>query len=108
MHSASGSQRKQLDLRIEMSKVLWIRGGHPLVSTPCADDHVRIHHVGSTAGREQPADVGGVDPAQRNQIGGRLADKACQPYLTLGPTDRLSEGARRHGHASPSLGGASE
>jgi hypothetical protein len=108
LSSALASYTENLDRRIEESDVVGIGRDHPLVSTPGTDDHVRIHDIGGAGRCEQPSDVGGVDPGERNHIGRRLADETSKAHVTLGVTDRLREGAGRDCHSCLGLGRPSE
>lgn len=55
-----------------------------------AHDDVRVH-VSHAAGGEQPAEVGRVNPVERNHISGRPANQAGQSHLALGSTDHLRQ-----------------
>jgi hypothetical protein len=56
---------------------------------------------------EQPADIGGVHPAEVDHVGCRLPDQARQPGLSLRPPDRLGRVAPFADAAgwSPGVGG---
>jgi hypothetical protein len=51
-----------------------------------------IGNVRCSARGEQPADIGGVHPAEVDHVGCRLPDQARQPVLSLRPPDRLGRG----------------
>jgi len=56
-----------------------------------ADDDMRIHDVGRAAGSKKPAHARRVDPAEGDDIGGRLADKAGETHLAGRRPDNLRQ-----------------
>jgi hypothetical protein len=69
------SQSDQLEGRVKLAQVARIRGDDGLAGATGADHDVGVGNVRSPAGRQQPADVRRVHPAQANHVGGRLADQ---------------------------------
>ena len=52
---------------------------------------MRIHDVGGAARSEKPAHARGVNPAEGDDVGGRLAGKAGEAHLAGRRPDNLSE-----------------
>ena len=85
------SDLEELDAGIEGSEVLRICGHDSLSLSPCADDDVCVGDIRGAARCKQPADIGRVDPVERDDVGLRLSNEPCKPDLALGPADRLCE-----------------
>lgn len=62
-----------------------------------------IDNVRCPARGKQPADIGGVHPAEVDHVGCRLPDQARQPGLSIRPPDRLGQRGRRNGDAGACL-----
>ncbi len=71
-----------------------------------ADDDVRVHDVTSAARSEKAADARGVDPAEGDDISGRLADEADEAgeaYLAGPRPHSLCERSGRDRDPGPGL-----
>jgi len=101
-------QRDQPEGRVKLAQVTGIGGDDGLVSAARADHQVGIGDVRSSAGGQQPADVGRIHPTQIDDVGRRLADEPQEPDLSIWPADRLSQDGRRHRNAGPCLPGAGQ
>ena len=64
---------------------------------------MRIHDVGGAARSKKPAHARRVNPAEGDDIGGRLADKAGETYLAGRRPDNLGERRRRDRDAGSGL-----
>jgi len=68
---------------IEATEVLGIRRNDGLPGTTRADHDVSVCDVRCTAGSQDSADVGRIDPVQSHHLGRGLANQASQSRLTL-------------------------
>ncbi len=62
-----------------------------------------IHDVGGAARSKKPAHARGVNPAEGDDIGGRLADEAGEAHLAGRRPDNLGERRRRDRDAGSGL-----
>ena len=97
------SDRDQPDGRVKKMEIAGIGGDNLLPRAARADHHMGIDNVRRSARGEQPADIGGVHPAEVDHVGCRLPDEARQPGLSLRPSDRLGQCGRRDGDAGAGL-----
>jgi hypothetical protein len=93
-----GEQRR---LRVEPCQVVRVAGDDKLPSPVRADDDVRVDDVGGAGRGEQPADVRGIHPVERDNIGGRRPGQPNQPDLPFGPASTLSAHARSSSDSGP-------
>lgn len=66
---------------------------------------MRVDDVGSAARSKKATDARRINPAEGNDIGGRLADKAGETHLAGGRPDNLRECRRRDRDAGSGLAG---
>lgn len=69
---------------------------------------MRVHDVGGAARSKKPAHARRVNPAEGDDIGGRLADKAGETYLAGRCPDNLGERRRRDRDAGSCLASAGQ
>jgi hypothetical protein len=97
------SHAKDAEIWIEDPKIIGVGRGNLLSRSSSADDDMGVHHVCGAARREQAADARRVNPAEGDDIGGRLADKAGETNLAGRRPDNLSERRRRDRDAGSGL-----
>lgn len=90
-------------IRIEHPKTSGVRGGDLLSRSPSADDNMRVDDVRGPARSEKQADARRVNPAERDDIGDRLADKAGETHLAGRRPDNLCERRSRDRDAGSGL-----
>jgi hypothetical protein len=56
-------------------EVVRVGSNDRLIGAACANDDVGVGDVSRPTGGQQPADIGCVDPAKADDIGGGLADQ---------------------------------
>ena len=93
------------EIRVEHLEILSVRRGHLLRRSSSADDDMRVHDVWGAARCEKLSDACRVDPAKRDDVTGRLPDKAGKAHLAGGRPDHLSERRRRDRDAGSGLAG---
>lgn len=108
MSPSERSHRHNAKGWIESLKIIRIGRDRLLADSASADHDMGIHNVGRPAGSKQPPDVGGVNPVQRNDVGGRLAKEPGQTHLTFRLADSLRESGRGNGDAGSGLPGAGQ
>ena len=69
---------------------------------------MRVHDVFGAARSQKPADARRVNPAEGNDVSGRLADKAGETHLAGRRSDDLSERRRRDRDAGSGLAGSGQ
>ncbi len=97
------SHANDAEIWIEHPKILGVRRSHLLSRPSSADDNMSVHDVCGPARGEKAADARRVNPAEGDDIGGRLADKAGETHLAGRRPDNLSERRRRDGYAGSGL-----
>ena len=99
------SYANDAEIRIEHQEIFGVRRGHLLSRSSSADDDMRIHDVGGAARSKKSAHARRVNPAEGDNIGGRLADKAGETHLAGRSADNLGERRRRDRDAGSGLAG---